>query len=388
METHAKRKRLQSPDEALAASMRSSTQQPPEVDIPKRARLSAEEPVAQQVTIHCVTCSGKRKYHESHPSRSYYLDTPAMVTSDHQARALHGQDRLRDVDYYLSERLGFSIAIFIDYDCEAYHDNIKDTFVRIPIPSMPEDMGIDMKPYFRVLQHDGPIANATSERLQLSENLEEALHTLQDQNADIMDEWDFDEDLDHPYPELDQFKHVFIGPRAQALEPQQQKDLKVLSDYITERLARDCQELEQLSAKGLVSQKGWLMLFRPDDTVVTMRDGEYRAFAVKSCRLRSANALEMDCWTWEYDGNFFRKHTTMLIKWPSKSERVEIKDLSVYPIRHAEDGVQAMLRVRGITFWGCRRKRYVNYDVPLQGLGSQLVRSQSRSAWILLTQPG
>jgi len=376
MEVHAKRKRLQSPDEALAASTPHSTQQPPEVDISKRARLSTEESVTQQVTIHCVTCSGTRKYHESHPSRSYYRDTPAMIASDHQARALHGKDRLRDVDNYLGECLGFSVAIFIDYDCEAYHDNIKDAFIRIPVPSVPEDIGIDMKPYFRVLQHDGPRAIATSERLKLSENLEEALHTLQDQNAEIMDEWYFDEDLDHPYPKLDQFKHVFVGPRAQALEPQQQKDLKVLSDYITERLALDYGELEQLSDAGLVSRKHWLMLFRPDDTVVTMFESQYRAFSVKSCFLLSPNTIEMDCWSWEYDGNFFQKHATMHIKWPSSSDQVKIKDLSVYPIRYAEDGVESSLRARGNTFWSCRRQRYVNYQTPLLGLGSQLVRSQ------------
>ncbi|KAI4629136.1 uncharacterized protein J4E87_003397 [Alternaria ethzedia] len=197
------------------------------------------------------------------------------------------------------------------------------------MPSMPEDIGMDIKPYFRVLQQDGPIANATSERLQLSENLEEALHTLQDQNADIMDEWYFDEDLDHPYPKLDQFKHVFVGPRAQTLESQQREDLKVLSDYITERLTLDYGELEQLSDAGLVSRKHWLMLFRPDDTVVTMFESQYRAFSVKSCLLLSSNTIEMECWSWEYDGNFFQKHTTMDIEWPSSLDQVKIKDLSV-----------------------------------------------------------
>ena len=301
-----------------------------------------------------------------------------MVKTDHQARALHGQTRLRDVKSYLDGCLGFSIVVFVNYDCEAYHNDIKDAFTRIPIPSFPDDISIDMKPYFRVLQQDAPIATATSERLQLSQNLQEALHTLQDQNLDTFDDWEFNEDLDHPYPGFHQFKHIFTGPLAQALEPQQQEDLKVLSDYITERLALDDEELEQLSATGWISQKSWPMLFRPNDTVVTMGDGGYRAFVVRSCRQRNANTLEMDCWTWEYDGNFFRKHTTMPVKWPSRLNRVEIKDLSVYPIRHAEDGVQAMLRMRGNTFWSCRRRKYVNYDVPLPGPGSQLVRYHFR----------
>ena len=385
----AKGKRQRSPDEASTNDDASATQQPPEATA-KHPRLSADERVAQQITIHCVTCSRTRRHHESHPSRSYYLEPPAMIASDHQARALHGRTRIRDVENYLGERLGFTctIAISIDYDCEAYHDNIKDAFIRIPMPPMPEDIGIDMKPYFRILQHDGPTANATSERLQLSENLEEALHTLQDQNADMMEEWDFEEDLDHPYPKFDQFKHVFIGPRAQALEPQQQKDLKVLSDYITERLALDYEELKQLSTAGLVSRKYWLMLFRPDDTVVTMLDGQYRALSVKSRFQLEPNTLELECWSWEYDGNFYRKHTKMHIEWPSSSNQVEITDLSAYPILYAEDGVESRLRTRGNTFWSCRRKRYMNYHTPLQGLGSQNVRFQSEWEKALLTQPG
>ena len=386
MEAHAKRKRLESPDEASAARLIKPTQRQPEADTSKRARLSAGQSVAQRITIHCVRCSRTRKYHESHPSRSYYLDTPAMVTSDHQARALHGQTRLRSLDNYLEECIGFSIVIFIDYDCEAYHNDIKDAFTRTPIPSMPEDINIDMKPYFRVLQQDGPTANAISERLHLSKNLEEALHTLQDQNADTIDELDLDEDLDHPYQKLYQFKHVFSGSLARGLEPRQEMALKVLSDYITERLALDYEELAQLSATGLVSQKHWLMLFHRDETVVTIRDGQYRAFNVKSCRPLDQYTLEMECWFWEYNGDFFRKHTTIPIKWPSKAKQMDIKGLSVYPVRYAEDGVQASLRVRGHTFWSCRRRKYVNYHVPLQGLASQPVRSRYARERALLTR--
>jgi hypothetical protein len=307
-----------------------------------------------------------------------------MEASESRATALHGQSRLWDVDNFLDEHLGFSVVVYIDYDCEAYHEKIKDAFIRLPMPSMPHKISVDSKPYFRVLQHHGPIAEATSERLQLSESLEKALHTLQNQNAEMLREWDFDQDLIHPYPNLYHSKHLFVGSSIQTLEPQQQIDLEVLYRYVTERLTSDYEELEKLSAVGIVSQKYWLMLFRPDDTVITIQDGQLRGRAMKSCRLLNQQTLELDCWSWEYDGNFFRNYTTIRIVWPSRSKQVAIADLPVYPLRYAANGTETKLRERGHTFWSCRRQKYVNYDMPLQSLGSQLVRILSRLRCTLL----
>ena len=369
-------KRPRSPGEASVSYDAGSLQQSPEAD-GKRPRLSTGGPIARQITLHCVTCSRTRNYHQSHASRSYYLDTPGMIASDHQTTALHGQHRLQDVDNYLDECLGFSIAVFIEYDCEAYHEKIKENFIRLPMPSMPHDISIAMKPYFRVLQYDGPIADARNERLQLSDTLEDALHALQAQNADMPSEWDFEEDLVYPYPKLYHSKHALLGPSMQNLGPQQQMDLRVLSEYVIERLSLDYEQLEKLSAMKMVSRKHWLMLFRPDDTVITFQGGQYRGFTVRSCRLLDQDTLQLDCWTWEYDGNFFQKKIQIPTKWPSRLDQVAIAELSVYPIRYALEGIESGLRKRGNTFWACRQRKYVNYDMPLQGPGSQLVRPQS-----------
>jgi hypothetical protein len=376
MEAHTKRKRPQSLEYAPAASGFNAAQKPPEAEIAKRARLSTEASITRQITIHRVRCSHTQGNHTSHPSSSYYSDTPAMIKHDNQSTALHGQFPIQDVDNYLDENFGFSIVVFVDYSCEAYHARIKNAFIRLPMPSMPEKIGIAMKPYFRVLQNHGPPADADSERLQLSESLEKALRLLQGQHTDMPSKWNFDEDLVYPYPKLYHSNRAFIGPSKQNLEAQQQIDLEVLSGYINKRVAPEYKELEVLLAMGMVSQNQWPMLFQPDDTVVTIMGGLYRAFTLKSCRSLDRSTLKLDCWTWEYDGNFFRNHITIPTKWPSGSSQVTITDLSVYPIRHAAAGIETGLRNRGNTFWGCRRRKYVSYNMPLQGLGSQLVRSQ------------
>jgi hypothetical protein len=310
-----------------------------------------------------------------------------MKASDNLTTALHGQRRLLDVDNYLDERLGFSLVVCIDYDCEAYHEKIKDAFTRLHMPSMPHNISVNSKPYFRVLQHDGPIANAVSERLQLSESLEKALRALHGQNADVVGEWDLGLDLIYPYSKLYHSKDTFIEPSVRLLESQQQIDLEVLFRYVTERLTLDYEELAELSAQGIVNQKHWLLLFRSGDTVITEQDGQLRGFSVNSCRSLNQNTLELDCWSWGYDGNFSRNFSTIPISWPSRSKQLKITDLSVYPIRYAADGIESKLRERGHTFWGCRRRKYVNYDVPLHGLGSQLVRILPQLKWALLIHP-
>ncbi|KAI4681791.1 uncharacterized protein J4E84_007387 [Alternaria hordeiaustralica] len=222
-----------------------------------------------------------------------------MVASDNQSTALHGQFPLRDVDNYLDDNFGFSIVVFVDYDCEAYHAKIKDAFMRLPMPSMPHDMNLGMKPFFRVLQHDGPIAEATAEQLQLSETLEESLNALQGQSPEMPSEWNFDNDLVYPYPKLYHCNHILVGPLKQNLDLQQQTDLQVLSKYIDERLTSEYKGMEELAATGMVDRKHWMMLFLPDDTAITLQEGQYRAYTVKSCRLVDENTLEMDCWSWD-----------------------------------------------------------------------------------------
>lgn len=377
MEYHVKRKRMRSPSSDSPATGSGSRQPPPDADVAKRARLSTEGSIARRTTIHCVNCSRTRKYHETHNPRSYYLHTPALIASDHPNTALHGRTRLQDMDQYLEECVGFSIVILLDYDCEAYHEMIDESFKRLPMPLLPKELNLGMRPYFRVLEDDGPIARATAERLYLSESLRRALLVLQDQHANTLSEWNFDRDLVYPYSKLYSVKESFVEPSTKTLEPQQQTDLKVLYEYIIERLALNLGEMEELSAARLVSQKHWLMLFRPNDIVVTIRDGQYCAFTVRSCRLLDQNTLTMDCWSWEYDGNFFRKDTTLTVDWPTRSMQAKMEDLSVYPISQASEGIESGLRRRGEIFWSCRRRRYVNHDTPLQGLGSQLVRSRS-----------
>jgi len=50
-----------------------------------------------------------------------------------------------------------------------------------------------------------------------------------------------------------------------------------------------------------------------------------------------------------------------------------ITDLQVYPLDRATYQLRDELRSRGETFWACRSRKFLNYDVPLQGMEVQIV---------------
>ncbi|CAN9251471.1 unnamed protein product [Alternaria alternata] len=373
METQSHKKRLRSSSNASTGSLSGSTERPLKACRSQRGDIPTDVQIGQPNIIHWVKCSRASEYHSDHPLGACYLDVPALPANGNRATALHGQKPLLDVESYLAGWIDFKFVVYLEYDCEAYHKRIEDRFTRLPMPSMPHSISIQSKPYFQILQYDGPPAKANSERIQLSDSLEKALCALRHHNKETSKEWKLEEDHVYPYQKLYHFRNMCVEPSLQAPGWQQNIEIVALFHYLAKRLSSSYEELAKLSAAGMADRKFWAMLFQPDDIILTTQSGQFRAFTVSSCHLVHEDMLIMNCWSWEYDGNFFRKQITRSHVWPSSSEQIRITELPVYPLRYAADGVESGLRERGETFWACRRQKYVNYNVPLQGLGSQLV---------------
>ncbi|RYN29650.1 hypothetical protein AA0115_g5269 [Alternaria tenuissima] len=189
--------------------------------------LPTEPPIDRQVTIHRVYCSRTHEDHTGHLSSAYFLDIPALPAGAKPTTPLHGQNRLMDIGGYLAGWDGFGFVIYLDYDCEAYHESTE--------------------------RAGGPRAQPTSERLQLSRSLEEALTALHEQDTKGVEEWNFREDPVYPYTKLYDCKRLFVKPVTKVLEPQQQLYLEILFRYLTDRLSSDHEELEKLSTTGLTN---------------------------------------------------------------------------------------------------------------------------------------
>ena len=160
----------------------------------------------------------------------------------------------------------------------------------------------------------------------------------------------------------------------EALEPTHQLYLKALAGYLDQHITPEFVEAEALFAKGVVSRKHWAKLFCLDEIVVTVEHGQAVAFVSVICPIPNDDFLVLYCWSWAFDGKFFRREAELRIPWPSKNDVTAITDLQVYPLKYAKAGLEDKLRNRGERFWGCRGRKYVSYDVPLSGMEIQIVR--------------
>jgi hypothetical protein len=373
MDLRVSQKRLREAVDELGIPPSASFQHSPKPHRDKRAHTSIDSETTQHVLVHRVLCSRVERYHDRHQSSADYFDVPRLLVGANRTTALQGQQALVDAEGFLEDRSGFSFVVYINYRCETYHEKLRQDFTRIRMPHMDHEIESAVKPYFQILQQDGCPATPTSEVMVLSANLEEALQKLHQQHSDSLREWQETEELVYPYPQLYRCKDLFIGASAKTLDCSHQVHLETLYDYLDELLTDDYDEAAALFEAGLVNRKHWAKLFRADEIVVTIKEGQPRAMTMTSSPLHHDDTLALQCWSWEFDGSFFRKDSTTTNVWPSRSDCIAITEVPIYPLGYAAEGLEKRLRSRGRKFWACRKRNYISYDVPLQGLAVQIV---------------
>ncbi len=342
-----------------------------------RATTFGLSPADPFIVIHRIECTREGTYHQKHEPAADYLDVPRLLAGANRKTGLHGQRRL-NVDSYLEDHSGLSFVVYITYSCTKYHDEVKESFKRLPMPAMDSAVAQQAKPYFYILEQDAHPARAESEALILSAGLEEALSILSSGNSlGLLRDWNAPSSLRHPYLQFYHSRHLLIDPCTEALETTHQNHLKALGSFLQEHLSQEFAEADALFKQGRVTREHWTKLFRPDEVVVTMENGHQVGLVSLSCPVLKDNHLSLHCWSWSFEGTFFRREVELTIPWPSKSEPIDITDLDVYPLKYAKGGLEDRLRSRGERFWACRDRRYVSYEVPLQGMEVQIVGQKS-----------
>jgi hypothetical protein len=65
---------------------------------------------------------------------------------------------------------------------------------------------------------------------------------------------------------------------------------------------------------------------------------------------------------WDFDGNFQENQHEINVEYDGAAVGpFPITDLSVYPLKYADEGIKAKLIARGKMFWACRERKYVYY---------------------------
>lgn len=337
-------------------------------------RLGAVE--ASYIVVHRVQCNGRHEFnHRDHEAEIDYLDTPRLLTDANQTSALKGTEPLENIGWYLEDNPGRHLAVINIFDCVQYHKEIANTFERLSLPSSIDDRILrQLRPYLYVLKNDAKEAERKNQLLLPSPGLRKALNALRVLHPSSLDNWEAERNLAYPYPQLWHSRDI-LRNAAEELSPNDQCHITTLWNYIDNDITDAWTEAENMFKKGIVSKKHWTKLFRPNEPIVTMLYGEPRAFICKDNPEVSKDKLCLECWSWEFDGQFFRWDVSIMIDWPDQSDVASIVDLSHYPLKFDTYNLANRLANRGATFWSCRQRRYVSYRSPSQDTIGQAVSS-------------
>lgn len=337
-------------------------------------RLSAVE--ASYIVVHRVQCNGQREFnHKDHETELDYLDTPRLLTDANQTSVLKGTEPLDNIEWYLDDNPGRHLAVISIYDCVQYHKEIANEFERLSLPSSINGRTLSqLRPYLYVLRKDAKEADRKDQILVPSPGLKRALNSLRMLHPSILDDWELEENLTYPYPQLWHSRH-FLLIAAEDLSPGDQCHITTLWRYLDNDMIGEWTEAEDMFKEGIVSKQHWTKLFHPNELIVTMLYGEPRAFICKDNPEVSNDKLYLECWSWEFDGQFFRRDLSFIIDWPGQSDVASIVDLSHYPLKFDTFDLANRLAKRGATFWSCRQRKYVSYRSPSQSTIGQTVSS-------------
>jgi hypothetical protein len=181
--------------------------------------------------------------------------------------------------------------------------------------------------------------------------------------------------LAYPYVELYHERQALIELATDRVPVADQIHLTILFDYLEQRLGSEYTEAGQLFGHGEVNKKHWTKLFPPGVIVVSYRSNEPTAYVSTSCTIAQNDTLRLSCWSWAFESKFFKNKVDLVVSWPSDKDTIAIADLLTYPLEYAPAGLEQDLRHRGQVFWACRSRKFINYNVPLQGMEVQKVSS-------------
>ncbi|OAK94560.1 hypothetical protein IQ06DRAFT_363454 [Phaeosphaeriaceae sp. SRC1lsM3a] len=221
----------------------------------KKLQLSQRTPspsTPAHFVIHRVVCPRKQKYHEFHEASGDYVDVPRMFAKAHRRTMLNGQHRIVDINDFIKDHGEIQFVALLTYNCVTYHERIKRSFKHWEMPEMDQPVAIQARPFFYVLQHDGPLAEAESEGVVLYKDLRAALSLLQRDQADSLGNRELTqpERLEHPYLQLYHQRSLLNGPKFQKLAKLQRDSIQSLYKYLDHRVGPEYLEAGTLFASG------------------------------------------------------------------------------------------------------------------------------------------
>lgn len=262
---------------------------------------------------------------------------------------------MEDTEKYVEEHKDAGFIWVKNYNCNAYHDFIGDMFIPLRAPRHP--MNENIARHFFVLEAHGDEARPESEEIaivdgDLQGKVEELIKIPTRSISTSSDTGETKAAIDRLYVHLRQH-HTPAGEIDDQLE--------CLLSVVETVFANEHQEADGSFSRGVVTKGHLAKLFRPNEIIVTIRDGHPRAYLLNGWPGWLGKVLSLPCVTWSFDGQFFQEVEQIDLEWTfGDEEEVSITDLAVHPLRF-DRNTEARLIKRGERFWQCRESRFISY---------------------------
>jgi hypothetical protein len=323
--------------------------------------------------LHRVDCK-KKGHHAEHPGIAHYVDVPRLFRGDSKASFLRGKAAILNTEVYLEMERTISIVLYKIYSCDDYHEAIEDQFEKLPTPDNPDLTNVTA--YFYRLNDDGEEATAMREDMSLiSEDLKAALSELTGKGLDYIQALNGEASLAYVYNLLYHYRQP-DHPDILALNYNHQQQIGLLQQFMDSTYGADYKEADELFSRHRISYGHLAKLFGPNQIVVEKQNqhGQPQAYMLSDVSHSDAGSLPLTCWSWSFDGQFWREPALFTVDWPFLiDEEVFIDQLNVYPLRFDRSGLYDRLLKRGLQFWDCRNGKYILYTAPASGIKTQAV---------------
>jgi hypothetical protein len=318
----------------------------------------------QLLVVHRVKCY----HHSDHSKEEYYEDAPRLFAGDSKATALHGETIITEDlfgDQFADDNPHISFIVLKSYDCKAYHDRMKNEFTVVPIPASVAKSLSKFKPHFSLLRVDGEVSEPESEEiLYVSKDLQMAMEVVRAAHPEYFPSEAMDTSLDAPYLSIYHARSIMDGYSNQPrdnISNVQQSHIRCLVDYVQHSRHKEFEEADAEFVRGMVSEHHFTKLFGPNEIVVRDTSAGPIAYIVEEAQFE-AHSFRLNCWTWEFDGIFYKSRSTWDVEWPPHANEVSVSTFTMYPLKYDKSGVGEVLRKRGAKFWEFRKAVLIEHE--------------------------
>ena len=285
----------------------------------KRKRYVPASSIAQYQIFHEVKCLGGG-FHFNHDKFARYLDSPKLFAGDSKGNALRGNERVV-VEDYLEDRPEIAFTVHRLYDCNSYHDEVKDDFDRLPMPPIDPSVTSQLKAYFFSLRVEGQNAKPVRESIQIiSPNLTLAISEAEAEIGRTLVDFgesgeNTDTDIIAPYLPFYHSREILtklISDCDTTLQVTGRDYLALLFNFMALSCGQKWSAADALFEKETIEEAHLSKLFCPGDVVVQMVDAQPRGYLIETCTLKpNSTSLELKVMSWTFD-EVFRKEEIIL----------------------------------------------------------------------------